>query len=83
MATPGLYLIIGGSGINDCIHEIIEQEGLRQLRDNLTALLADARLASAALKAQQLRPAVPSSAGRWSRCSGRTRPGAYVYGQGR
>jgi len=44
---PGVHLIIGGSSINDGIDEIIALADLRQLRDNLTALLADERLAAA------------------------------------
>lgn len=44
----GVFLIIGGHSINDYLDEVITLADLRQLRDNLTALLADERLAAAA-----------------------------------
>lgn len=41
---PGVELIIGGTCINDLPDHIITLADLRTLRDNLTALLNDARL---------------------------------------
>lgn len=40
----GVELIIGGTGINEGIDEILTLSDVRQLRDNLTALLTDPRL---------------------------------------
>lgn len=41
---PGVYLNIGHTGINDQIDQIITLEDVRQLHQNLTALLNDPRL---------------------------------------
>lgn len=41
---PGVELIIGGSAINERLDEVITLADARQLRDNLSALLADPRL---------------------------------------
>ena len=40
----GLELIIGGSQINQYIDEVLTVDDVRELRDNLSALLADPRL---------------------------------------
>ena len=44
---PGVELIIGGRLINEGIDQVITLADVRQLRDNLTALLNDARLQAA------------------------------------
>jgi hypothetical protein len=41
----GVELIIGGTGINDKVEDVITLADVCQLRDNLTAILSDARLA--------------------------------------
>ncbi len=43
----GIELIIGGIALNQGLEEIITLDDVRQLRDNLTALLNDARLLAA------------------------------------
>ncbi len=43
----GIELIIGGVALNTGLEEIITLADVRQLRDNLTALLSDARLLAA------------------------------------
>ena len=44
---PGIELVIGGACINTYLHEVITLADVGQLRDNLTALLNDARLQAA------------------------------------
>lgn len=44
---PGLELVVGGNGINEMIDEVLTLADVRQLRDNLTALLEDTRLQAA------------------------------------
>jgi hypothetical protein len=44
----GVELVIGGSNINDKTEEVLTLADVRQLRDNLTALLSDERLCAAA-----------------------------------
>lgn len=60
---PGVLLVVGGSCINQELGEIITLDDVRQLRDNLTALLSDPRLAAGPLaplgSAPSVRP-VPS-----------------------
>ena len=41
---PGIELLIGGRAINERTADVLTTADLRQLRDNLTALLADPRL---------------------------------------
>lgn len=43
---PGLELIIGGSQINAFLNDVLTLADVRQLRDNLSALLADPRVAA-------------------------------------
>ena len=48
---PGVELIIGGKPINEMIDQVMTLADVRQLRDNLTALLNDARLVAAERRA--------------------------------
>jgi hypothetical protein len=56
---PGVHLIIGGSSINDHTEEVITLADVRQLRDNLTALLNDARVKQACISADAGAPRLP------------------------
>lgn len=49
---PGVELVIGGSPINERVEQVIALADVRRLRDNLTALLRDARLAGACVRAE-------------------------------
>lgn len=48
---PGIELVIGGTCINDRIEQVITLADVRQLRDNLTALLSDPRVLAACAEA--------------------------------
>lgn len=48
---PGIELVIGGACINTYLHEVITLADVRQLRDNLTALLEDTQLQAAERRA--------------------------------
>ena len=54
---PGVELIINGVGLNPELAEIITLADVRRLRDNLTALLSDARLLAIQAGARQLQTA--------------------------
>lgn len=53
---PGIALIIGGNGINEMFGEIITLADLRQLRDNLSALLSDPRVLAACAEEETSTP---------------------------
>ena len=62
-SKPGIELVVGGKAINECSDEVLTLADIRQLRDNLTALLNDPRLVSAVEGAPQPpTPAAPAVA---------------------
>jgi hypothetical protein len=48
----GIELIIGGSSVNSDIDQVLTLADVRELRDNLTALLGDARLVAACTRVE-------------------------------
>ncbi len=57
---PGIELVIGGTGINERVDKVITLADVRQLRDNLTAILGDPRLAGVVARAEAGAPPAPA-----------------------
>ncbi len=59
---PGVELTIGGSNLNARVDQILTLSDVRQLRDNLTAILGDPRLAGVVARAEAGAPSAPVAA---------------------
>jgi hypothetical protein len=59
---PGVELVIGGTNINERVDQVLTLADVRELRDNLTVLLEDARLIAACTRAEAGAPTVKQAA---------------------